>query len=495
MRRFQVWILTAVLVGGASSLGIAQEAPQKPNVLFIAADDLNTDLGCYGHPLVRSPNLDQLASRGVLFENAYCQYPVCNPSRSSFMTGCYPDQTGVLSNGDNFRKKLPNVVTIPQWFAKHGYYAARVGKIFHYGVPLQIGTPGADDAQSWQHTVNPRGVDRDALDKVHTLVPGQYGGTLSWLSIDSQDDEHTDGIGATEAIRLLEERHPKKTGQPFFLAVGFYRPHTPYVAPTHYFNLYPRNKIQPVMLRPGDRDDIPLAALHDRPHQLELTVPQRQEIIQAYYAAISLMDAQVGRLLKALEFFGLAENTIVVFVSDHGYHLGAHGLWQKSDLFEGSTHVPLIIADPRSSKKGLKTKAITELVDLYPTLAELCGLPLPEHLSGESLTPVLQDPHRPGKEAALTVTVSRGAAAHPELKGKGRILGYSVRTPRYRYTEWANGELGAELYDYQEDPEEYTNLVKSDSHQATVQKLKSLLAQKKQKAASLDKLQAAKAVE
>lgn len=478
-------ICAPVVAGMLAVLSVqAAEEPERPNVLFIVSDDLNADLGCYGHPNVRTPNIDALAQRGVLFERAYCQYPVCNPSRSSFMTGCYPDQTGVLSNADNFRKQLPDVVTMPQWFTKHGYYVARVGKIYHYGVPNQIGTDGEDDPQSWQQVINPRGIDREVHDKIHTLQPGQFGGTLSWLSIDSEDEEHTDGKGATAAIELLEEHHPKKTGKPFFLAVGFYRPHTPYVAPTHYFNLYPRDQIKPVLLQPGDRDDIPAAALHDRPHQLELTVPQRQEIIQAYRAATSLMDAQVGRLLKALDFFGLSQNTIVVFMSDHGYHLGHHGLWQKSDLFEGSARVPLIIADPRGKNKGAKTQAITELVDVYPTLAQLCGLAVPDHVSGESLTPVLENPSASGKAAALTVTVSRGARGNREMRQRGRVLGYSIRTPRYRYTEWKDGELGVELYDYKEDPLEYTNLAASPAHQTIVEEMKRLLAEARKKASS-----------
>ena len=238
-----------------------------PNVLLIAVDDLNADLGCYGHPLVHSPNVDRLAKRGLRFDKAYCQYPVCNPSRSSFMTGLYPEQTGVLSNAGNFRDKHPKLATLSQHFMKHGYFAARVGKIYHYGVPLQIGTDGEDDKPSWNKVVNPIGIDRVELDAVTSLRKGSYGGTLSWRIVDSKDEDHTDGQGALAAIKLLEENHPDKTGKPFFLAVGFYRPHTPYVAPTHHAKHYPLSKINPVLEKPGDRDDIPLAALHDRPNQ------------------------------------------------------------------------------------------------------------------------------------------------------------------------------------------------------------------------------------
>lgn len=447
---------------------------EQPNVLFIIADDLNTDLGAYGHPLVQSPNIDRLAGRGVRFLRAYSQYPVCNPSRSSFLTGLYPDQTGVLRNSDDFREQLPNTPTLPQWFKQHGYFTARVGKIYHYGVPGQIGTDGEDDPQSWHQVVNPIGIDKAVEDSIHSLVPGQFGGTLSWLSVESEDEEHTDGIGATEAIELLREHDPARTGRPFFLAVGFYRPHTPFVAPAHYFDRYPPPAIRPARLQEGDRDDIPVAALADRPHQLELTDVQRREIIQAYYASISLMDAQVGRVLSALEEMGLAENTIVVFTSDHGYHLGAHGLWQKGDLFEGSARVPLILARPNEASAGAKTGAVTEMLDLYPTLVELCGLPAPRHLEGKSLVTVLDDPSQSVREAALTVGWSRAGRMHPDFADLD-ILGYSIRTPRYRYTEWNGGRHGIELYDYEKDPEELTNLAGRTGFEEVEMRLKALL--------------------
>ncbi len=452
----------------------ADGADPKRNVLFIVSDDLNCDLGCYGDKLVKSPSVDRLAKQGVLFENAYCQYPVCNPSRSSFMTGCYPDQTGVLSNGGDLRKALPDVVTMPQLFQKHGYFVARVGKIFHYSVPNAIGTSSADDPASWQLVVNPRGIDREIHDRIHTLQKGQFGGTLSWFNIKSRDEEHTDGIGATEAIKLLETHHPEKTGKPFFLAVGFYRPHTPYVAPSHWFEKYPLDDIDPVLEKTGDRDDIPLAALADRPGQRELTIAKRKEIIQAYYASISLMDAQVGRLLDTLDRLKLRNNTVVVFISDHGYHLGHHGLWQKGDLFEGSARVPMIVSSPGMKNAGRKTKAVTELVDLYPTIAELCDLPGPDHLKGSSVVPALQAPEHPGKDAAMTVAWSRGGQMHKEIKGK-QIKGYTIRTSRYRYTEWNEGEFGAELYDYDGDPDEFTNLAGKAEHAETVSTMKKLL--------------------
>ncbi len=469
-------------VGNAQVLtALAPKPKARPNVLFVAVDDLNADLGCYGHPLVHSPNVDRLAKRGLRFDNAYCQYPVCNPSRSSFLTGLYPEQTGVLSNQGNFRHRHPDLVTLPQLFKNNGYHVSRIGKLYHYGVPLQIGTTGEDDPLSWHETVNPIGIDRTELEPVKTLVKGKYGGTISWRIVDSKDKDHTDGQAALAAIKLLEKNHPDKTGKPFFLALGFYRPHTPYVAPTHHAKHYPLSKIKPVLEKEGDRDDIPRAALPDRPHQRELTMAKRKEIIQAYYASTTLMDACLGRVLDALEKLKLNDNTIVVFLSDHGYHLGHHGLWQKSDLFEGSARVPLIISVPGMTTAGMGTSALSELVDLYPTLADLCGLTAPKHVMGDSLLPILQRPLRKGKEVAYTVTRIRPKGFR--TKTQPNPLGRTVRTKRYRYTEWLEGKHGVELYDYLEDPMEFHNLAEHTEHQDTRKELAAILARMQKKAA------------
>ena len=462
---------TIILIFSLLAMAWHSFSAPKPNVLLIAVDDLNADLGCYGHPLVHSPNVDRLAKRGLRFDRAYCQYPVCNPSRSSFMTGLYPEQTGVLSNAGHFRDKNPDIASLSQHFINHGYFAARIGKIYHYGVPTQIGTDGVDDKPSWNKVINPIGIDRTRQDEVITLRAGAYGGTMSWLLLDSKDEEHTDGQAALAAVKLLEENHPDKTGKPFFLAVGFYRPHTPYVAPTHHARHYPLDKIKPVLEVPSDRDDIPPAALPDRPNQRELTIEQRKEIIRAYYASTTLMDACLGRVLDGLEKLKLADYTIVVFLSDHGYHLGHHGLWQKSDLFEGSARVPFIISVPGMKTAGQASASLTELVDLYPTLADLCGLPKPKHLKGKSLAPILASPKATVREAAYSTTRIR-----PRLPGlkNPRPLGRSIRTDRYRYTEWNDGQHGVELYDYQSDPDEITNLARSAAHAGTVKKLKTL---------------------
>jgi choline-sulfatase len=458
----------AVLLLAASMFVGAQPQPPRLNVLFLIADDLNNDLGTYGST-VRSPNIDRLAARGVRFDRAYNQYPLCSPSRSSLLTGRRPDVTGVLSNpGKNpmsphFREKLPGAVTLPQAFRTNGWVAARIGKLYHYGVPNNIGTAGLDDYPSWDFTVNPRGRDRESHHKIFSLLPGQFGATLSWLADEGSDSEQTDGLAAQEAVRLLESF--KRDNRPFFLGVGFYRPHTPYVAPRSYFDLYPRDRIELPRLSDDDRARRPAAAYQSAfKEQDVMTDDQRRAAIQAYRASTTFMDAQVGQVLDALDRLGLAESTIVVFTSDHGYHLADHGLWQKRSLFERSARVPLIIALPRATVRGGGARGLAELVDLYPTLADLAGIKPAGPLDGVSLVPMLNDPSASVKDAAFTQTQN----------------GYAVRTDRWRYIEWGEGQGGVQLYDMERDPGETTNLAQDARHAASVALLKARLVEYRQ---------------
>ncbi len=424
--------------------------PQRPNVLFLICDDLNCDLSCYGHPKVQSPNIDRLAARGVRFDNAYCQYPLCGPSRASFMSGLYPDQTLIHRNAIYLREHLPNVTTISQMFRDHGYFATRIGKIYHYNVPKHIGTSGHDDPYSWNYTINPRGRDVEEEDQIFSLRAGSFGGTLSWLAADGTDKEQTDGIAATEAIAQLEKY--AREDRPFYLAVGLYRPHTPFVAPKKYFDLYPIDEIEVPDVPDGYLQMLPKPArgsITRKKEQVNLDPNLARQAIQAYYASITFADAQLGRILDALQRTGLDENTVVIFTSDHGYHMGEHGHWQKNTLFENAARVPLIVAGPGVEAKGNPSHAPAEMVDFYPTLAELCGLQPPSFLSGVSLAPVLKDPEARPRDSALTQYNQ----------------GYSLRTDRYRYTEWGDkGNRGSELYDHRHDPKEMNNLAGAPEH-------------------------------
>jgi choline-sulfatase len=442
-------------------LHISVVSANKPNVLFVICDDLNCDLSCYGHALVQSPNIDRLARRGVRFENAYCQYPLCGPSRASFMTGLYPDQTRIHGNAMYVRQTLPKVRTMTQMFRNQGYFVTRIGKIYHYGVPRNIGTGGYDDPESWDSTINPRGRDKTDEHLVFSLRPGKYGGTLSWLAADGTDEEQTDGIAVTEAVDLLKTYADQD--QQFFLAVGLFRPHTPYVAPKKYFDMYPTDKLNVPSVPAGYLDTLPGPAretLTRKKDQQNLSDDLARQAIQAYYASITFVDTQVGRLLAALDSTGLANNTIVVFTSDHGYHMGEHGHWQKTTLFENAARVPLIIATPGANRAGSHTTALAEMVDFYPTLAELCNLETPKYLAGVSLVAALNDSEQHPRDSALTQFAD----------------GYSLRTDRYRYTEWGEqGEQGAELYDRQSDPEEMSNLAQHSEYGELVKQLSTQL--------------------
>ena len=439
-------------------------AAEKPNVLFVICDDLNCDIGSYGHPQVKTPNIDRLAARGVRFDRAYCQYPLCGPSRASFMTGLYPDQTLIHRNAIYIRERLPNVKTMSEHFRDNGYFATRIGKLYHYNVPKHIGTSGHDDPYSWNYTINPRGRDVEEEPKIFTLKAGTYGATLSWLAAEGTDEEQTDGMIATEAIGQLK-RYASEDRQ-FFLAVGMFRPHTPYVAPKKYFDLYPLDSIEVPEVPEGYFETIPDSAkksVQRKKEQINLADDLARQTIQSYYASISFADAQLGRILDGLEETGLAQNTVVVFTSDHGYHMGEHGHWQKTTLFENATRVPLIIAAPETKEAGKTSTNPAEMVDLYPTLSELCGLKIPAHVSGVSLAPILSDISAEPRKLALSQYSN----------------GYSLRTDRYRYTEWGEkGEGGVELYDHESDSGEMTNLANNPEHAETISSLAERLHQR-----------------
>ena len=442
------------------------ECQKKMNVLFIASDDLNNRLSAYGHSLVKTPNLDRLARRGVVFGRAYNQYPLCSPSRVSLLTGLRPDTTRVYDLQTLFRDNIPTVTTLPELFKNNGYFSARVGKLFHYGVPSQIGTDGQDDPQSWNQVINPIGRDKKEEHLLTNYTPDRgLGSSLSFLEAEGTDDEQTDGMVANEAVRLMKENRDK----PFFIAAGFYRPHCPYIAPKKYFDLYPVKDIALPVEPPEHFQNIPKPAFFTNPLYWGLDEQQRKEVIRAYYASVSFMDAQVGELLDAVDELGLAENTVIVFWSDHGYLLSEHGQWKKQSLFEEAARVPLFIAAPNAKGNGKMSKRVVELIDLYPTLARLCGIQPPRYIDGADLTPLLHNPKTKWSRPAYTQV----------YRGRDKIMGRSVRTERWRYTEWNNGADGVQLYDHKKDPFEYRNLADDPDFAKVRSELKELLNQNK----------------
>jgi len=447
-------------------------ADRPPNVLFIAVDDLACTLGCYGDPVARTPNIDRLAASGVRFDRAYNQLPLCNPTRASVLTGLRPDQIRVYDLDRHFRDEVPDVVTLPQAFQNADYFAARIGKIYHYNVPASIGTDGFDDPPSWNLTVNPMGRDKDEEHLVFNAEPHRkISAALSWLAADGTDEEQTDGMIASEAIKLMEAR----VSEPFFLGVGFFRPHTPYVAPKKYFEMYPLDEMRLPYAPEDDRDDIPTAAFaHNCPvSHYNLEKPVLLKALRAYYASVSFIDAQVGRLLDALERLELADDTIVVFWSDHGYHLGEHnGIWQKRTLFEQASRAPLIVRMPGAKGNGQASPRVVEFVDIYPTVTSLAGVQQPNNLAGRDLSPLLANPIASWDGYAITQVLRPRDDRLTEP-----VMGCSIRTQRWRFTEWAEGDAGVELYDHHSDPLEFNNLAvrPDDAAQETIERLRPLL--------------------
>jgi uncharacterized sulfatase len=434
----QILALGAALVclatGGLVARTVSMDAPQRMNVLLIVTDDLNTDLGSYGTPDVLTPNIDRLARSGVRFDCAFSQFPRCNPSRTSFLSGRRPETTGVLDNMTHPRVRLGDTPFLPEHFDAAGYFTGRVGKIAHTKFARSI---------PWDVSEN---AARDDPDGEGTGV-----GRIRWMESASPEQVLPDGMTAARAVRLLEEH----SDRPFFLAVGFRKPHLPFIAPRDYFDLYPASSIELPQAPPDDTADVPDIAVRRNPANDTMTAAERRMGIAAYYACVSFVDAQVGVLLSTLDQLGLTDRTVVVFLSDHGFMLDEHGgLWGKNMLFEECVRVPLIVSAP-GAQAGATTRQIVELVDLYQTLAELCGLPAPEGAEGTSFAPLLRDPTLEWKTAAFSAVVRRGNA-----------LGRRARTARYSYTEW-DTPAQAELYDLAEDPHEFVNLA-TDSRYADV---------------------------
>jgi len=451
---------------------------KKPNVLFIAIDDLRNTVGCMGDSIAVTPNIDKLAGQGTVFLNAYCQQAVCSPSRASLITARRPDTLKVWDLRTHFRKHLPNIVTLPQYFKQRGYYTQSFGKILHGGGPPSMDPPSWSAEPVWDHCTKR---DQYVLPENR---PGEHSGKQAATECaDVPDEAYVDGKVAVEAIKKLEEL--SVNDQAFFLGVGFRKPHLPCSAPKKYWDMYKRETFEnddwPALNRPENGPDI---ALHnwkelrgytDIPDIGEVPPEKAAEVRHGYYASASYTDAQIGKLMDALDKLGLRDNTIICLWADHGFHLGEHTIWCKTSNYELDTHVPLIISSPQH-KKGQSCRRLVELVDMYPTLVELAGLPVPDDLEATSMVPLLENPERSWKKAAF----SQYPRPPYYKKNTGfSEMGYSVRTERFHYIEWIDAKknvtVATELYDHSVDPYELTNLADKKQHQATVKRLSKLL--------------------
>lgn len=469
------------------TLASIQGTGQKPNVLLIISDDLNTLIGPYMEIRHHTPNLDRLAKEGIRFTRAYCQYPVCGPSRASLMSGLHCETNGVLSNDDrpgSYRKVTPELSKHPSmagFFREQGYYTARVSKIYHMGVPggIERGAPGGDDPDSWDYAYNVMGPETLSDGKLELLSPGNlhYGGNFSRMILGNElAQTQTDYLAVNQAIAILENRTGKlppggtnkkrmKQDAPFFLGVGLVRPHVPFIAPESCYEPYPDQEMKLPAVSIGN--NVPPPALSRSNDRIwKMNEEQKKQAMSGYLASVRFMDQQVGRLLDALDRLQIRDNTIVVFISDHGYNLGEHDCWAKSSLWEGSVRIPMIVSAPTApSQHGLTCSSIIQLLDLYPTLAELAGLSdqQPSILQGKSLS----------KFITSGETLESSGVAYTTTKG-GRAS--SIRTDRWRYNRWSEEAVPdmEELYDHHNDPEELRNLVGNPDFQHDLEAMRSL---------------------
>jgi arylsulfatase A-like enzyme len=472
---------------GMNATEFSSITARRKNILFIAVDDLRPELGCYGHPMVKSPNIDALARSGVLFERTYCQQAVCGPTRASLLTGKRPDTTKVYDLKTHVRKANPDIVTLQQHFKNNGYFSEGLGKLFH-------GSQEDEPSYSTPHRTAKASVY--ALEANATLQ--KSGGKITTKNADEADAEsrmrgpatecadvpdniYEDGKCCEMAIESLQRLAPKAKSknaadrQPFFLGVGFRKPHLPFIAPKKYWDLYDRTKIPlPYADKPKNAPDLAftnwneLRSYSDIPEVGPCDEAKTRELIHGYYACVSYTDAQVGKLMAELDRLGLRKDTIVILWGDHGWKLGEYSQWSKHTNFELDTHVPMIISDP-DVPQGRRVKALTEFVDIYPSLAELCGLPVADDLEGTSFVPLLTGPEKAWKKAAFS--------QYP--RGK-KVMGYSMRTDQYRYNEWIDQKtkdvIARELYDLKNDPLCKECIVEKPEHAALVAQLHEMLA-------------------
>lgn len=452
----------------ASAGNVTQQ--HKYNVLFIISDDLTTTaLSCYGNTVCHTPNIDAIAAKGTRFTRAYCQGTYCGPSRASLLSGYYPHATGVLGYKSP-RPQIGDRATWPQYFKNHGYYTARVSKVYHMGVPggIEKGTDGADDPASWTERFNSPGPEWKAPGDGETLEnnpdgkkPVVGGNTFVVVAADGDDLVHSDGKTAAKAVELIEQHK----SEPFWIGVGFVRPHVPFVSPKHYHKPFqPYDKMILPEKVEGDWDDIPRAGINYKTSlNMKMDIRRQKKAIGGYYASVAFMDAQVGKVMAALKKAGLDEKTIVIFTSDHGYHLGEHDFWAKVSLRDESARAPLIISVP--GKRPAVCHSLVELLDLYPTTCKLCGFEVPERLQGKDISPILDDPDYTVRNAAFSVAPMR--------------RGFLLREDKWAYIQYGeHARSGIELFDTETDPKQYTNLAEMPRYAKVVKEFKAKLAAK-----------------
>ncbi len=493
------WLACGLTVALAS-LACRGEVPQRLNILFIAVDDLRPALGAYGDSLAITPNIDRLARSGVTFLQAHVQQAVCNPSRASIMTGLRPDSLRVWDLDTDFRKTVPDVVTLPQHFRQHGYFATVVGKIYHNILPDSLswsepemkikGFPYDPDAV-YHHRDN---LAIQETRKAAAIAAGREARHIDqfrlWYlkanateAVDLPDSVYYDGAQTNYAVRKLAELSAR--GEPFFFGVGYYRPHLPFNAPQKYWDLYDRASI-PLARSAEVPQGAPEMAINNmrelrgyadfsqvaHPFKGSVTEDEARRLKHGYYASVSYIDAQVGRLLDALDSLGITQNTIVVLWGDHGYKLGEHNSWAKMTNHLIDTRAPLIVRAPGKAAPGTRLNQMVEFVDIYPTLSELAGLPTPTHLQGMSAVPLLADSARPWKTATFSQFLRHGIWVGLDSLP---YMGYSIRTERYRYATWEQWETkrttAKELYDHLNDPDETRNLAADPAMAATIDSL------------------------
>lgn len=451
-----------LLMAAVAGSLIAQEASaaktNRPktdkNVLFIVVDDLNTTLGCYGHPTVKTPNIDRLAKMGVQYNHAYCNYAVCGPSRSSFLTGLKPETTTILDNRKPLQSVLGDRITLPYLFKQNGFYTMSLGKVFH-------GPKEHNDLKAWDeiYGYGPTFIGKTGEKRNMTNGVLKW---CEWMAAEGDDEDQPDGQIARKAVEFISAKKDK----PFFLAVGFHKPHDPFFAPKKYFDMYPLEVCNPPVLPEGWKPPFKHTLPTETAVFNKFTDQDKREFLRSYYACTSFLDAQVGKLLKALEETNQLENTLIVFFGDHGYHLGEHNWWNKVTIFEKGTRAPFIMAGQSVGKKGVVSDAMFEYIDIYPTLADLLKLKnVPTYLEGKSFAKVVNNPSKPFRSHVEAV-VSRGD-----------MLGRMVKNEKWRYIEWDKGQKGMELYDQVNDPVEYNNLATRPEYAKTIQEMKKLMYQ------------------